>query len=106
MAWGGNCGGALMFLSSQVVRVGLGPILVTFCLLGLSPSCFRTLAADVTFSINSAQGVHSISPYIYGTNQFNGSTPPVNLGLERLGGNRWTGYNWETNFSNAGTDYL
>ena len=61
---------------------------------------------DVNFSINAAQGVHSISPYIYGANQFNTSTPPVNLGLQRLGGNRWTGYNWETNYSNAGTDYL
>lgn len=62
--------------------------------------------ADVSFSINAAQNVHSISPYIYGTNQFNGPNAPVNLGLQRLGGNRWTGYNWETNYSNAGSDYI
>src|SRR4051812_684332 len=68
--------------------------------------CLPTRGADVTFSINTTQGVHSISRYIYGTNQFNGSTAPVNLGLQRLGGNRWTGYNWETNYSNAGSDYL
>ena len=70
------------------------------------PGLRRISGADVNFSINASQGVHSISPYIYGTNQFNTSTPPVNLGLQRLGGNRWTGYNWETNYSNAGTDYL
>jgi hypothetical protein len=93
-----------MIVPSQACHVELGRILVTLWLLGLC--CFQTVSADVTFSINSTQSVHSISPYIYGVNQFNGSTPPVNLGLERLGGNRWTGYNWETNYSNAGTDYI
>src|SRR4051812_2303536 len=68
--------------------------------------CLPTRGADVTFSVNTSQDVHSISPFIYGANQFNTSTAPVNLGLQRLGGNRWTGYNWETNYSNAGTDYL
>jgi hypothetical protein len=77
----------------------------TAVLLG-SLACAVSRGVDVNFSINASQGVHSISPFIYGTNQFNTSTPPVNLGLQRLGGNRWTGYNWETNYSNAGTDYL
>jgi hypothetical protein len=72
----------------------------------LGASVFNAYAADVNFSINTGQNVHAISPYIYGTNQFNGSTAPVNLGLQRLGGNRWTGYNWETNYSNAGSDYI
>ncbi len=26
--------------------------------------------------------------------------------FDRDGGNRWTAYNWETNASNAGSDYL
>jgi hypothetical protein len=26
--------------------------------------------------------------------------------MGRIGGNRWTAYNWETNASNAGSDYL
>jgi hypothetical protein len=29
----------------------------------------------------------------------------LNLTLARLGGNRWTAYNWKTNASNAGNDY-
>ena len=28
-----------------------------------------------------------------------------NLTINRLGGNRWTAYNWENNASNAGSDY-
>jgi hypothetical protein len=61
--------------------------------------------ADVRFTINAATGGTPISPYIYGMNHFSGSslTNPVNL--DRLGGNRWTGYNWETNASNAGRDW-
>jgi hypothetical protein len=59
---------------------------------------------DVTITINPAQ-THPISPYIYGINS--GVTPvPPNLTFDRTGGNRWTAYNWETNASNAGSDYL
>jgi hypothetical protein len=48
-----------------------------------------------------------ISPYIYGLNfYFANSDPPRLLALDRAGGNRWTAYNWETNASNAGSDYL
>ncbi len=61
---------------------------------------------DLRFTINSAAAAPKpISPYIYGVNfyQSAGFSNPVTL--DRLGGNRWTGYNWETNFSNAGADY-
>ena len=44
-----------------------------------------------------------ISPYIYGTNQDAGASFWT---VRRDGGNRTTGYNWETNFSNAGSDYI
>jgi fibronectin type 3 domain-containing protein len=61
---------------------------------------------DVTITINPAN-THAISPYIYGTNFYSGNTgaPPL-LTFDRDGGNRWTAYNWETNASNAGSDYL
>jgi hypothetical protein len=46
-----------------------------------------------------------ISPYIYGANDWcNPSDIP--LTSSRSGGNRLTAYNWETNASNAGSDYL
>jgi hypothetical protein len=57
--------------------------------------------ADVQFTINDGQNVREISPYIYGSN----STNIVNRTFERSGGNRMTGYNWENNASNAGSDW-
>jgi Glycoside hydrolase family 44 len=50
---------------------------------------------------------HKISPYIYGINSAASVTAlPAGLTLDRAGGNRWTTYNWVTNASNAGKDYL
>jgi hypothetical protein len=46
-----------------------------------------------------------ISPYIYGANSDDFAHLGPNLNLVREGGNRMTAYNWETNASNAGSDY-
>jgi hypothetical protein len=64
----------------------------------------RTLPS-VQFVIDPLQDVQPISPFIYGMNQQQGQAEPANLTLTRLGGNRWTAYNWENNASNAGSDY-
>jgi fibronectin type 3 domain-containing protein len=63
-------------------------------------------APDVVITIDPTN-TKPISPYIYGINFYNGVTgaPPL-LTFDRAGGNRWTAYNWETNASNAGSDYL
>ena len=65
-------------------------------------------AGAITITANPDPGAWTpISPYIYGLNSYTGTTsPPRNLTLDRMGGNRWTAYNWETNASNAGSDYL
>jgi fibronectin type 3 domain-containing protein len=62
--------------------------------------------ADVTITVNPS-ATKPISPYIYGINFYSGVTgaPPL-LTFDRDGGNRWTAYNWITNASNAGSDYL
>jgi hypothetical protein len=62
--------------------------------------------ADVTITIDPTQ-TRPISPWIYGINFYNGvpGAPPL-LTFDRAGGNRWTAYNWETNASNAGSDYI
>lgn len=57
---------------------------------------------DVAFTIDAGTS-QPISPLIYGVN---GSLRPTGVTGLRLGGNRWTGYNWETNNSNAGSDYF
>jgi hypothetical protein len=59
--------------------------------------------SGVTFTIDATQNVQAISRYIYGTNQ--PITAGSNLTYDRLGGNRWTAYNWTNNYSNAGSDY-
>jgi len=59
-------------------------------------------SVDVGVTLNPANR-KPISPYIYGSNQNHGA-PQYTFG--RLGGNRWTAYNWENNASNAGVDYL
>ena len=63
-------------------------------------------APNVTITIDP-NATKPISPYIYGINFYTGVTgaPPL-LTFDRDGGNRWTAYNWITNASNAGSDYL
>ena len=62
-----------------------------------------TVVGQVDIAIDAAQDRAPISPYVYGSNQdYAGNAWTV----RRFGGNRTTGYNWETNFSNAGADYL
>jgi hypothetical protein len=60
--------------------------------------------ATVHFTIDAQQNVQPISRLIYGVNQpLEGAY--ANLPFTRLGGNRWTAYNWVTNASNAGSDW-
>lgn len=47
----------------------------------------------------------AISPFIYGTNEATFQGGEKGLTLNRVGGNRWSAYNWENNASNAGTDW-
>jgi len=64
-----------------------------------------TVRANITVSVNPSNK-HPISPFIYGVNiaaTIYGL--PTALTLDRLGGNRWTAYNWENNASNAGSDW-
>ena len=61
---------------------------------------------NVTIVVNPAQ-TQKISPYIYGIDgNTNASIPNVpDVTVFRMGGNRWTAYNWTTNASNAGSDF-
>jgi hypothetical protein len=59
---------------------------------------------SVHFNVDLQQSVQPISRLIYGSNQTLDAA--TNLTFTRLGGNRWTAYNWVNNASNAGSDYL
>lgn len=62
------------------------------------------MLANVTITIDPTK-THAISPWIYGINLFGNIPNLPHVTLNRMGGNRWTAYNWENNASNAGSDF-
>lgn len=89
---------------------------------GITASVLAALCAAQTYvSAENAVGDYSmnvsvrldgtkteISPYIYGVNEYGNTNNLENVSATavRQGGNRYTGYNWETNYSNAGHDWI
>ncbi len=64
-------------------------------------------AQAVTMTVDPAADRHAISPLVYGINDnAAGTLASTRPGLLRLGGNRWSAYNWENNASNAGSDWF
>ncbi len=88
------------WLSALTIGAMLGGILV--------PSAAVSAAAPIPVSIqvNTNEDRKEISPYIYGTNASASLAGSEGVAARRLGGNRMTGYNWENNASNAGSDWL
>jgi hypothetical protein len=81
-------------------------LLVCACSAGTSAAADSASGRSVTITVDPSS-THPISPYIYGINNaaiIDGL--PAALTFNRGGGNRSTAYNWETNASNAGKDYL
>ncbi|HYV65565.1 MAG TPA: glycoside hydrolase family 44 protein, partial [Myxococcales bacterium] len=61
--------------------------------------------ADATVAVDTSQDRRSISPFVYGYNSGSSSQAPHGTTWLRIGGNRWTAYNWTSNYSNAGSDF-
>lgn len=59
---------------------------------------------SVNITVSPSEEHKAISPYIYGVNS-GVDLSAVSAGALRLGGNRLSGYNWENNISNAGSDW-
>ncbi len=59
---------------------------------------------SMTVAVDLTAGQKKISPYIYGINDA-GKLDDVTVNAVRQGGNRYSAYNWENNFSNAGADW-
>ncbi|MFZ4462167.1 MAG: glycoside hydrolase family 44 protein, partial [Patescibacteria group bacterium] len=76
---------------------------------GTNSSCTATAVivtppgTPLTINVDANKNRTAISPYIYGRNF--GSGNAENFAAVRLGGNRLSGYNWENNASNAGSDW-
>ena len=83
------------------------------CLAQISMNTMSGISADAAGSYDMAVTVNlagekkAISPYIYGVNDSGDGSNLKNVTVDavRQGGNRLTGYNWETNYSNAGEDW-
>ncbi len=62
---------------------------------------------NMNIKVDVGGNTKSISPYIYGVNQYTTQDTLKNVTTHsiRQGGNRMTAYNWETNASNAGSDW-
>ncbi len=79
---------------------------LTMC--GALTSSFSDISAaegyDVNVTVNVTGTGTPISPYIYGIND-SGRLDEATFTAVRQGGNRYTGYNWENNCSNAGSDW-
>jgi len=82
------------------------------------PTALATLAAMAasgsaapTITVHADMPGHAISPAIYGINALPTdkatylAADSAMLGSDRMGGNRMTAYNWENNYSSAGSDW-
>jgi hypothetical protein len=77
-------------------------VVIFTALIAVVLACLPVYAAiNVTYTINPGGTQTPISKYIYGTNWNEDADYTIN----RLGGNRCTAYNWENNWSNAGSDW-
>jgi hypothetical protein len=98
---------------SSAVASAVAVAVLAVCANSLSASAAHRSARviSVTMSISANAPTKPISSLIYGLN-LSASDPATahivsetNAGLLRLGGNRFTAYNWENNDSNAGSDW-
>ena len=62
---------------------------------------------DMKVTVDLADSGKAISPLIFGINEYGhqDDLKKVTVNAVRQGGNRMTAYNWETNASNAGSDW-
>lgn len=80
-------------------------------LVSTAPMPYTVMAEDNSYDMNITVDLggtaKKISPYIYGINEYGktGEYKNVTAHAVRQGGNRMTAYNWETNASNAGSDW-
>ncbi len=78
--------------------------LSTFAALLIAPAAVVAQDAPLAFEVDGSKQT-PISPFIYGTNGPDWKRDRALYTMARSGGNRMTAYNWETNASNAGSDW-
>lgn len=94
----------------MVKKLKAGIMAIVLAASFISTSAMYSVNADgQSYKMNVAVDVSGekkpISPYIYGINEHGDNLDEVTAGSVRQGGNRFTAYNWENNYSNAGSDW-
>jgi len=79
-------------------------MMTTAALLLASAAAVAAQQDPAAFQVDGSQR-SPISPYVYGINHPKWGQDGWKSPLSRAGGNRLTAYNWETNASNAGSDW-
>lgn len=69
------------------------------------PPVIAAGSTDATVAVDTSQDRRAISPYVYGYNAGSTAGAPPGVTWLRIGGNRWSAYNWTNNYSNAGSDW-
>lgn len=98
-------------MNKKIMSAGLSIIMMSAAVTSKTPYNEKCSANsyDIEVSVDLNSYRKPISPYIYGVNsQFRSEEYLYNATATsaRQGGNRFSGYNWETNYSNAGRDWL
>ncbi len=91
-----------------MIKRSISGLLAAICVIAGIPSVPTMAVGSYTMNVKVEcdRERKEISPYIYGVNEFTTSNlKNVTVNSSRQGGNRYTGYNWETNWSNAGSDW-
>lgn len=70
----------------------------------ITPAIYAAGSYDMNVKVDLSAQHKEISPYIYGINDA-GYLDDVTVNAVRQGGNRYSAYNWENNYSNAGADW-
>lgn len=97
------CAAALLILSCACEKKGTEEIKENPSPTPVTP----TEESGFVYKVYPDKVLGEISPYIYGSNVLKGISHKStdHTTAVRLGGNRLTGYNWENNASNAGSDW-
>ena len=96
--------GPVLALSAALLVIGAGWLTTAWARVTAAGNAAKpSTVIPISVNIDTSQDRAAISPYIYGSNEDIGLDL---LTFRRLGGNRMTGYNWETNASNAGSDWV
>ncbi|MBE6857795.1 MAG: hypothetical protein E7500_10395, partial [Ruminococcus sp.] len=96
-------------MKKRIISAGIATVMIGNAVLsGTGGSINAVDYYDMEINVNFDEYRKPVSPYIFGVNSDFRKEEylyDATAFSARQGGNRFSGYNWETNYSNAGADY-